>query len=691
MAFAPERPNWSSVVPVECTGVASNADSKTAILPTTAGVLRIAAGEDFIRLQIGEQPTIDYGLLGGDVAVAPVEVEAAEGGSIVRTASIAMRWHHEPLSFSVERDGHEFASSSTDGHFVRKHRVPPFARVEGGWIVNLDLKSGDAVFGHGEKWGPLNRRGQLVHSVNHDALGVNAEISYKNAPVAWSSGGWGLVVHTSATVHHAVGYPQWSHRSYGLLVEGPDLDLFLFQAPDMSAFLGQLRTLIGAPDVPPLYSTGAILSKAYYEDADELLSTAREVRARKMPCDTITLDGRAWQDTRTRFAFEWCKRRYPDPKPVIDELRALDFHVCVWEYPLISVENPLFDEWAERGWLLKHRETGQAYQYEWDLEPFGPVLTPLPKSGLVDFTHPDAYAAWRDKHRPLFEIGVDMIKADFGEQVSDDMVAHNGAEGAMLRNVYAFLYNRCVYEAAKAYARDGAFLFSRSGWLGSHRFPSLWGGDPQADWEGLAASVRGGLSWGLSGGPYYATDVGGFYGDTRDPVLYVRWLQASIYSAHLRLHGIGPREPWSYGTDAEAAAMKALRMRYQLIPYLRRAMREAGKTGLPVQRAMCLAAPDDPAAWSFDTQFFCGSDLLVAPCVRSDGRVDVYLPPGDWVRFPVGTRHRGGRVERFHLALNEDCVFARAGVKIPLGPEVQHTGAMDEDRDAVVSHWSAVG
>ena len=691
MPFSPERPNWSTVEAIAATGVVSLADASTAVLPTTAGALCVTAADDFVRLRLGEE-AVDYGLVVGDVNGAPVRIESSDDVSSIHAASMAVRWRRHPLSVEVEYDGRVVLQSATDGHFVRKHRAPPFARVDEGWIINLDLRSGDAVYGLGEKWGPLNRRGQLVHSVNHDALGVNAEVSYKNAPVAWSSAGWGVIVHTPGPVHHAVGYPQWSHRSYGLLIEGPSLDLFVFRASTLRAFLGHLRAFFGAADVPPPFSVGAILSKAYYKDADELLGTAREVRRRKMPCDTITLDGRAWQDTRTRFTFEWCKRRYPDPKPVIDELRRLDFHICVWEYPLISVENPLFDDWAERGWLLTDRATGEAYRYEWDLEPFGPVLTPLPKSGLVDFTHPDAYAAWKEMHRPLFELGIDMIKADFGEQVTADMAAHNGATGAMLRNVYAFLYNRCVYEAAQAYSKSGAFLFSRSGWLGSHRFPSLWGGDPQADWEGLAASIRGGLSWGLSGGPYYATDVGGFYGDTRDSVLYVRWLQASVYSAHLRLHGIGPREPWSYGAAAEAAAMKALQMRYRLVPYLRRTMREAQTTGLPVQRAMCLANPEDPAAWGFDTQFYCGADLLVAPCVRPDGRVDVYLPAGDWVRFPQGTGYRGGRVLRFQLGLDEDCVFARAGTRIPMGPAAEHTGQLSADGDdAIVSHWSAVG
>ena len=302
------------------------------------------------------------------------------------------------------------------------------------------------------------------------------------------------------------------------------------------------------------------------------------------------------------------------------------------------------------------------------------MVRALPESGLLDFTHADAYAFWRDSHKPLFDLGIDMIKADFGEQCDEHMVASNGLHGSALHNLYALYYNRCVYKAAAMYGKTGAFLFSRAAWSGSQRYPSQWGGDPQADWEGFAASLRGGLSWGMTGAPYYATDVGGFYGDQRDATLYVRWLQAAIFSAHVRLHGIGPREPWSYGAAAEGAAMAALALRYRLIPYLSGVMADAAATGLPVQRAMVLAFSEDRAAWAFESQFMCGDDLLVAPCIRADGKVEVYLPPGRWQRFPEGAAVDGGRVVSLTLPLDQMAVFARRPVA--LGPAGEHTGAI---------------
>jgi alpha-D-xyloside xylohydrolase len=351
-------------------------------------------------------------------------------------------------------------------------------------LVSLDLKSGEEVYGGGEKWGALNKRGQFLRSYNHDALGVNAEISYKNIPFMWSPNGWGAFVHTPAPVTHAVGYAPWSQRSYCVYLEDDSLDMFLLidadakdesnpsKNPGMNV-LSSFTALTGRAR----WSGGVILSKAYYKDADELIAAATEVRARAMPCDVITIDGRAWQNTQTRFAFEWCVERYPDPAAVMSQLKALNFKVCIWEYPLISVKHQWFDEFAKKGWLLKDKRTGEAYEYDWDTQAFDNVLTALPRSGIVDFTHPDAYAFWRDAHKPLFDLGVDMIKADFGEQVEDDnMLAHNGESGKALHNVYSYLYNKCVYEAAEQDAPSGPFLFSRSAWTGCQRFNSHWGG-----------------------------------------------------------------------------------------------------------------------------------------------------------------------------------------------------------------------
>jgi alpha-D-xyloside xylohydrolase len=687
-------PDWNLVSQVCVSGIAKLQSDHRVLIPTSAGEMSVSFHACGLRIRIGKAAEADYGILLEQPLNLPCSIERSDTETQIRAGEIHLSIGHNPFTFVLSEQGKVLQKTPNDGHFVRQYRLPPLAKLAQGWLFSLDLAPGETVYGLGEKWGKLDKRGQLLRSYNHDALGVNAELSYKNTPFVWSQKGWGAFVHTPAPVTHAVGFAPWSNRAYSILSEDDELDLFILKGKDGAALLEHYTQLTGKAPVPPLWSLGVILSKAYYRDVPELLATAKAVRDNNMPCDVITLDGRAWQDTDTRFAFEWDTTRFDDPGAVIQQLKSQNFKVCVWEYPLVSVKNPLFAQMAEKGWLLKDKRSGEAYRYHWDMSAFGEVLTPLPESGIVDFTHPDAFAFWLESHKPLFELGVDMIKADFGEQVEDDnMLAYSGDSGTRLHNVYSLLYNRCVYQAAQKYCKTGPFLFSRSAWSGSQRYPSQWGGDPQADWGGLAGSIHGALSWGMSGAPYYATDVGGFFKDTRDPELFVRWSQAAVFSAHMRLHGIGQREPWTYTESAEKAVNQALALRYQLIPYIRQAMQQASLSGLPLMRAMALAFPGDRAAWAFEEQFMFGDKILVVPCLQAGGEIEFYLPQGQWLRFPSHSfgqnasqkPWQGGKVYQLTLALDELAVFVPEGQKIPMGKAVQHTELLDEAK--LVSHY----
>ena len=500
-----------------------------------------------------------------------------------------------------------------------------------------------------------------------------------------------MFVHTVAPVVHGVGYAPWSQRAYGLKVDDEALDLFLFDGANGAQILGQYTALTGRAPLPPLWSLGLILSKAYYRTADEILAVAREVRDRGMPCDTITFDGRAWQDTDTRFAFEWDPSRYPDPAAVIAQLKALDFRICVWEYPLVSVRNPLFAELAAKGWLLKDDRTGEAYRYQWDPEPFGEVLTPLPESGLLDFTHPDAYAYWRDRHRELFEIGVDMIKPDFGEQVEPHMVASDGAQGDALHNVYALLYNRCVHEAASLYAKDGGVPVQ----------PRRLGG-----LAALSVAV-GRRSAGRLGRPRGEHPRRPVLGHDRRAVLRDgrrRLLRRPARPAALCPLGAGERVlgPHAPARHRRARALVVrrggrARRRWRRSSCATGCCRTSGARWSRRARPACRCSvrwrspvPDEPESWAFDHQFFCGDDLLVAPVPRAGA-----VACGSTCRVASGgasraaSRVTGGRVHELTLGARRDRRFRqRRGAVIPLGPSVQHTGALGA-APAVAETWKA--
>ena len=159
----------------------------------------------------------------------------------------------------------------------------------------------------------------------------------------------------------------------------------------------------------------------------------------------------------------------------------------------------------------------------------------------------------------------------------------------------------------------------------------------------------------------------------------------------MRLHGIGQREPWSYSSEAEHAVNQALKLRYQLIPYIQTAMLQASQTGMPLMRAMALAFPDDRLARGFEIQFMFGDNLLVVPCTQVGGEVEFYLPQGQWLRFPEQQVFTGGGVHKLTLALDEMAVFVAAGQQIPIGPDVLHTEQLEHPTigQQISHYWPA--
>ncbi|MDO9086683.1 MAG: glycoside hydrolase family 31 protein [Anaerolineaceae bacterium] len=635
-----------------------------------------------IRFNFQVKEVFDYGLLVGCKNDVDSELIHSNSSLIIRSGDVTAEIFYSPFSIKIKNGDKNLIESITDFGMEGKSRFHPFSYTEdNSWQISLALKSGEAVFGLGEKFGKLNHRGELITSWNYDSLGINSERCYKNNPFAWSPEGWGLLVHTPGKVMHAVGYAPWSHRSYILRVEDANLDFFFFVGDSPKEILNKYTDLTGKSPELPLWSYGLWMARAYYQTADELLNVVRKMREKQIPLDVILLDGRAWHKLETRFDFSWDPDRYPDPKAFMKQLADLEVRLCLWEYPYISTYNPLFSELASLGYLLKNKN-GSPYIHYWTPPPYETLLPQLSPSGIIDFTNPKAYEWYRDQHKDLFELGVALMKTDFGESVPDEVVAHNGDSGERLHNVYTLLYNQCVYEATRLYGHGKPMVWGRSAWTGSQRYPMGWGGDPQSDWEGLAASIRGVQSWGMSGGAYSAHDIGGWYGTLTDPELFVRWAQAGVMCSHTRFHGVGEREPWIFGPEVEAIITQWIRFRYRLIPYVRWCEREAIQNGIPVMRSMVLAFPEDKAAWGFEEQYMLGNSLLVAPIIQPAGNVDVYLPKGDWFHVWSGVCYKGGQVVSFKdVSINEIPVFGRVGTCLPLGPVVQHTGQLKEIED----------
>ncbi|HEX5888976.1 MAG TPA: TIM-barrel domain-containing protein, partial [Pyrinomonadaceae bacterium] len=203
-----------------------------------------------------------------------------------------------------------------------------------------------------------------------------------------------------------------------------------------------------------------------------------------------------------------------------------------------------------------------------------------------------------------------------------------------------------------------------------------WGGDAENTDSAMAASLRGGLSFGLSGFAYWSHDVGGFVQRApRD--LYRRWLAWGILSSHTRAHGVPPREPWEYDAPLTEDFRRALGLRYALMPYIYAQAKDSSARGFPMVRPLFFEFPNDPGAWSIDDEYMFGSDLLVAPMFSNAEQRKVYLPPGSWIDYQSGRVYEGAKWHDIALGVIPVVLLVRNHSVLPLIRVAQSTKDMD--------------
>ncbi|WP_051773227.1 alpha-xylosidase [Saccharothrix sp. NRRL B-16314] len=580
-----------------------------------------------------------------------------DAGAVMTAGALSVRVHRgDEWKVDFTADGRSLTSSGAKGIGLMT--------VDGAHHVReqLVLGVGHAVYGLGERFGPLVKNGQTVDIWNADG-GTSSEQAYKNVPFFLTNAGYGVFVNHPGHVSFEVGSEAVSKVQFS--VEGQSLEYFLIYGPTPRDILRKYTALTGRPALPPAWSFGLWLSTSFTTSYDEetVSGFIDGMLERDLPLSVFHFDC-FWMREFHWCDFEWDPRTFPDPAAMLDRLRARGLRISLWINPYIAQRSPLFEEGRANGYLLR-RPNGDVWQWDqWQ-----------PGMALVDFTNPAARAWYSSKLDALLEQGVDCFKTDFGERVPTDVVYHDGSDPERMHNYYTHLYNRTVFDLLRERRGEGdAVVFARSATAGSQQFPVHWGGDCEASYESMAESLRGGLSLGLSGFGYWSHDIGGFEG-TPSAALFKRWIAFGLLSSHSRLHGSSSyRVPWLFDEESVDVLRRFVKLKLSLMPYLDRASRQAAAEGVPMMRAMVVEFPDDPGCAQLERQYMLGDDLLVAPVFSDGGDVSYYVPEGTWTHLLTGGTVEGPRW------VNDRCDFLTAPVLVRPNT-VLPVGAVDDRPD----------
>jgi len=343
---------------------------------------------------------------------------------------------------------------------------------------------------------------------------------------------------------------------------------------------------------------------------------------------------------------------------MISDLKQQGFYISLWQLPYFTRKNRLYSEIVNSGYAV--REGGSKLPTE---------------DATLDFSNPATVKWYQGLLAGLLKMGVGAIKVDFGEGAPSDGVYASGRTGFYEHNLYPLRYNKAVAEITKETTGDW-IIWARAAWAGSQRYPLHWGGDAENTNSAMAAQLRGGLSFGLSGFTYWSHDAGGFVNRApRD--LYRRWLGWGVLTSHTRAHGAPPREPWEYDEAFVEDYRRMVELKYSLMPYIYAQAKHSSEHGFPMLRTLFFEYPNDPTSWLIEDEYMFGSDLLVAPLIEEGNSRKVYLPPGSWIDYQTGKAYRGAEWHQISAGKIPVVLLVKDQTVIPHIAVVQSTSQMD--------------
>ncbi len=479
---------------------------------------------------------------------------------------------------------------------------------------------------------------------------------------------------------------------------GDQIDYYFIGGNNMDDVIAGYRTLTGRAPIMPKWAMGFWQSRERYKTQDEILTTVKTFRDRKIPIDNIVLDWSYWAEDQWGSQ-EFDKTRFPDAEQMLSDLhKKYNTQLMISVWPKFYEGIDTYKDFASKGWLFTRNI--QDGRRDWIGKGYhNTFYDPFNEKARTGF--------WTLLNNKLYSKGIDAWWLDATEpdihsnlDVDTRKTIYTPSLGSSVRYFNAFpLQNaKAIYEGQRAANPNSrVFILTRSSYGGQQRYSAAtWSGDISSRWHDMKDQIPAGINFSLSGLPYWTMDIGGFSVERRYEraqgadldewrELNTRWFQYGAFTPLFRVHGQFPfREIYNIAPEDHAAYKSMLfynKLRYRLMPYI---YSLAGKTyhdNYTIMRGLAMDFGGDTAVASVADQFMFGPALLVNPITeyKATNR-SLYLPDGQgWYDAYTGKFLQGGKRIVAAAPYERMPLYIKAGSIIPTGPEIQYTSEKPAD------------
>ena len=593
--------------------------------------------------------------------------------------------------------------------------------TEDGFSFTLEMDEEDIVYGLGEANRGLNKRGYCYVSNctddPHHTEDKRSLYAAHNFIVISGKENFGLFFDYPAKITFDIGYTRYDVLKVSC--EATDLNLYVIEGENAYDIVKQFRGMIGRSYIPPKFAFGFGQSRWGYKTKEDFRKVAEGYRSNQIPLDMIYMDIDYMESYKD---FTLNQENFPDFPEFVREMKDQGIRLVPIIDAGVKVEEgySVYEEGVRNNYFCKREDGSDFVAAVWPGDThfpdvlnedvrkwFGDHYRVLIDQGIEGF--------WNDMNEPAIfysREGMEELKEIIRKYAEEEIetipvwelgaavegVANNpedykrfyhNVNGKKIRhdkvhNLFGYNMTRAAGEAFERIDPDRRFLmFSRSSYVGMHRYGGIWTGDNKSWWSHILLNLKMMPSLNMCGFLYTGADLGGFGADaTRDLVL--RWLALGVFTPLMRNHSaLGTREQECYQFGNTDDFRGIIETRYRLVPYLYSEYMKAALNNDLYFKPLAFVYPEDDFAVRVEDQMMIGNEMMIAPVYTQNakGRY-VYLPERmKFVKFTKDNQFTEEVLEKGHhyveIALNEVPLFIREGKCIPVAKTAQNVESLD--------------